>query len=212
MRRGVFLQVHCGHCPRMRCLICSRPCCCACLWALDMCTAAWIIEASHAVRVQQALLALSLSSALFFSLSPSHNLSRNLFVSLSFPVASTVNPWQTPSWRCCDTEFEWDYNWAKLYAALIHNFCLPDSSHAVKTWSHFWFHPAGSSTEVMSVCTEPVTPIKNKRINGILVNRRNNRHLKCRFFLTHRWTNLNMASICPNKWSPGSWLLHFQLL
>lgn len=59
MGRGVFLQVHCGHCPRMRCLICARPCCCACLWVLDMCTAAWIIEASHAVRVQQALLALS---------------------------------------------------------------------------------------------------------------------------------------------------------
>lgn len=72
MRRGVFLQVHCGHCPRMRCLICARPCCCACLWALDVCTAAWIIEASHAVRVQQALLALSLvrfPSVLFF-LSP----------------------------------------------------------------------------------------------------------------------------------------------
>lgn len=61
MGRDVFLQVHCGHCPRMRCLICARPCCCACLWALDMCTAAWIIEASHAVRVQQALLALALS-------------------------------------------------------------------------------------------------------------------------------------------------------
>lgn len=67
MGRGVFLQVHCGHYPRMRCLICARPCCCACLWALDMCTAAWIIEASHAVRVRRALLAsLSLSFSLFW--------------------------------------------------------------------------------------------------------------------------------------------------
>lgn len=73
MGRGVFLQVHCGHCPWMRCLICAQTCCCACLWALDMCTAAWIIEALHAVRVQQAVLA------------PSPSVSQNLpFVSLSF--------------------------------------------------------------------------------------------------------------------------------
>lgn len=93
MGRGVFLQVHCGHGPWMRCLICAWPCCCACLWALDMCTTAWIIEASHAVRVQQALFALTLS----LSLGPPFSLSSPSQASLCLALFSTASPWQSLS-------------------------------------------------------------------------------------------------------------------